>query len=164
MPMLAVIAMTVAFAMIVMGIIRFIGESPPIVKGAIATVPSLMGKTVAEASKMARDQDTELIVVGERESDRYAAGQIMHQTPVPGWRPYDRQPIRVTVSSGVLAPNLVGRGFADGAKQANELGWKIARVETAPGTGQAPTTVIMQFPPPGNLVNQPGEIALVIAE
>jgi beta-lactam-binding protein with PASTA domain len=88
----------------------------------------------------------------------------MRQTPVPGWHLYDGQPVRVTVSTGVIVPDVLGKSITEAAKQANELGWKVARVEPAPRNGAEPTTILMQSPQPGDLVHGPGELALVIAE
>jgi hypothetical protein len=162
--LIALFGTLLTFLLIVLGIIHYVGETPPIVKGAVLTVPSLAGKTVDEARKVAAENEMELLVVGERPSDRYSAGQIMHQSPVPGWRPYDKQPLRVTLSSGVVVPNLVGLSITDAAKQANQRGWKIARVESGPSDGAERATVLMQSPPPANLVDAPGEVALVVAD
>ncbi len=78
------LATLLTFVVIALGIMRFIGDTPLIAKGVAMSVPSLQGKTVAEAQQIANQSDTQLLVVGERESDRYPAGEIMHQTPVPG--------------------------------------------------------------------------------
>jgi beta-lactam-binding protein with PASTA domain len=88
----------------------------------------------------------------------------MHQSPVPGWHPYEKEPVRVTLSNGVLVPNLVGLSITEAAKQANQRGWKIARVETGASNGTEHASVIMQSPPPDNLLDAPGEFALVVAE
>lgn len=153
-----------AFILIAMMMSRAIGDMPLIKNGVALSVPSMLGKSVEEAQRIASEQDMELLVVGARESDRYPAGQILQQSPVPGWRPYDKQPIRVTVSAGVLVPDFVGKPFVDAAKQANQLGWKIARVEPSIGGSQPATTVLIQSPGPGSLVPAPGELALVIAQ
>ena len=58
----------------------------------------------------------------------------------------------------------IGKPIADAAKHANQLGWKVARVEPSPGGEAQSTTVLMQYPEPGALVPAPGELALVIAE
>jgi len=158
------LATLLTFVVIALGIVRFFGDTPLITAGVAMSVPSLQGKTVAEAQQIANQSDTQLLVVGERESDRYPAGQIMHQTPVPGWHLYDRQPLRVTVSTGVIVPDVLGKSINEAAKQANELGWKVARVEPAPRKGAEATTILMQSPEPGELVHAPGELALVIAQ
>jgi serine/threonine-protein kinase len=166
-PLASVIALSatlLVFVMLVLGIARFFGDAPPIVKGAALNVPSLAGKSVDEARKLAADQGLELLVIGERPSDRYPVGHVMHQSPVSGWRPYEKQPIRVTLSNGVVVPNLVGLPITEAAKQANQRGWKIARVETASANGAERATVMLQSPPPENLVPAPGEVALVVAD
>jgi beta-lactam-binding protein with PASTA domain len=68
------------------------------------------------------------------------------------------------LSNGVVVPNLVGLPIAEAAKQANQRGWKIARVETGPGDGAERATVVLQSPAPNNLVAAPGEVALVVAD
>ncbi len=68
------------------------------------------------------------------------------------------------MSTGVIVPDVLGKSITEAAKQANQLGWKIARVEPAPGNGAETTTILMQSPKPGDLVPDPGELALVIAE
>ncbi|HEX3245694.1 MAG TPA: PASTA domain-containing protein [Chloroflexota bacterium] len=162
---LALIATLLAFVMITLFMLHMSGEVPFIGRGVALNVPSVLGKTVPEAQQVAGQQEMQLQVIGSRESDRYAAGRIMQQSPVAGWHPFETQPIRVTVSSGVLAPNLVGKSFVDAAKQANDLGWKIARVDTTPRKeAQAAATVLVQSPAPDVLLDAPGELALVITE
>jgi hypothetical protein len=161
---LALCATLLVFGLAVIGITRVFGDAPSIVKGATQSVPSLAGKSVEEARKVAAEQGLELLVIGERPSDRYPVGQVMHQSPVPGWHPYEKEPVRVTLSNGVLVPNLVGLSITEAAKQANQRGWKIARVETGASNGTEHASVIMQSPPPDNLLDAPGEFALVVAE
>jgi serine/threonine-protein kinase len=161
---LALCATLSVFVLAVLGVARIFDGVPPIVKGATLSVPSLAGKSVEEARKITSEQGLELVVVGERPSDRYQVGSVMQQSPVPGWRPYEKQPIRVTLSNGVLVPNLVGLSITEAARQTNQRGWKIARVETGPSDGAERATVMLQFPAPNNLVDAPGEIALVVAE
>jgi serine/threonine-protein kinase len=151
--------------MITLFMLHMSGEVPFIGRGVALNVPSVLGKTVPEAQQVAGQQEMQLQVIGSRESDRYAAGRIMQQSPVAGWHPFETQPIRVTVSSGVLAPNLVGKSFVDAARQANDLGWKIARVDTTPRKEAQPAaTVLVQSPAPDVLLDAPGELALVITE
>jgi eukaryotic-like serine/threonine-protein kinase len=161
---LALCATLSVFVLAVFGFARVFDAAPSIVKGATLNVPSLPGKSVDEARKIASEQGLDILVIGERPSDRYPVGQVMQQSPVPGWRPYEKQPIRVTLSNGVLVPNLVGLSITEAAKQANQRGWKIARVETGPSDGAEHASVMIQSPPPDNLVDAPGEIAVVVAD
>jgi beta-lactam-binding protein with PASTA domain len=161
---LALIGTLLAFVMITLFMLHRIGDVPFIGRGVALNVPSVLGKTVPEAQQAAGQQEMQLQVVGSRESDRYAAGRIMQQSPVAGWHPFETQPIRVTVSTGVLVPNLVGKSFVE-AKQATDLGWTIARVDTTPRKDAQPAaTVLVQSPAPDVLLDAPGELALVITE
>ena len=162
---LALIGTLLAFVMITLFMLQMIGDVPFISRGVALNVPSVLGKTVPDAQQAAAQQEMQLQVIGSRESDRYAAGLIMQQSPVAGWHPFETQPIRVTVSSGVLVPNLVGKSFLEAAKQASDLGWKIARVDTTPRNDAQPAaTVLLQSPAPDVVLDAPGELALIITE
>jgi len=76
-------------------------------------VPSLAGKTVAEATRIAAALGLGLRVDDNRRSDeKIPTGQIMQQDPPPGVRTRQERTVRVWVSAGVrstVVPALVGQ-------------------------------------------------------
>ena len=76
-------------------------------------VPSLLGKTVAEAEA---DEEIEgvftVVTVGQRASSDYPAGQIIEQTPAAGRTVRENREISVFISTGVKSgtmPNVVNQ-------------------------------------------------------
>ena len=60
---------------------------------------------------------------------------------------------------------MIGRIFKETAVIAlSALGWKVARIERSPRPGHPANSVVLQHPPPGELVSAPGEILLAVAE
>ncbi len=128
------------------------------------TVPEVAGKTVDEARALAQASGMELAVVGERPSDRAHAGVVVQQSPIGGWRIEDDQPLRVTVSAGLIVPDVRGQLLEEATATLGEIGWRVGRVDPAPWPGTRAGTVILQHPPPGQPVPAPGELALIVAQ
>jgi serine/threonine-protein kinase len=126
--------------------------------------PDLIGMSVAEAEAAARAKGLDVVVIGERPSDRLAQGLVVQQSPVAGRATRERQAVRITVSAGVTVPDVRGLLLPNATETLNALGWKVARVERSPRPGNPGNSVVLQHPPPGELVSAPGEILLAVAE
>jgi serine/threonine protein kinase len=128
------------------------------------TAPDVVGMTVDQAHATASASGIELVVVGERVTDKTPRGQIVQQAPVAGFQLDAKQPLRVTVSSGVSVPDIRGKTLPQAEAELAELGWKIARIDRGPQPAAAPGTIALQSPAPGETVPGPGELAVVVAE
>ena len=128
------------------------------------SAPELLGLPVKDARALTQAREAELIVVGERPSDRVPRGRIVQQTPVAGRLIPKREPIRVTLSSGVQVPDVRGLALPNAMETLARLGWRVGRVERSEQPGQSTDTVVLQHPPPGALVDEPGELLLAVAE
>ena len=74
------------------------------------------------------------------------------------------EPIRVTVSAGVLVPDVRGKSLQNAQAQLSELGWRVARADRGQYPGYPAGTVVLQHPPPGQVASEPGELALGVAQ
>jgi serine/threonine-protein kinase len=129
----------------------------------MARVPDLTGMTVPEARSLAGSRGFQVIVIGDRVTDRDPRDRIVQQSPIAGWEASD-QPIRVTVSAGVRVPDVRGKSLENATAALTELGWRVARVERGSFPGQPSGTVVLQSPAPNEVAPGPGELLLAIAQ
>lgn len=79
----------------------------------ISRVPDLLGRSIEEATNVAKNREFEITVVGTAESDVYGEGTVCRQSPVSGSSYEKGSIIEVWLSSGsstnvLVMPNLVG--------------------------------------------------------
>ena len=129
----------------------------------MARVPDMTGMTVPEARSLAGSRGFQVIVIGDRVTDRDPRDRIVQQSPIAGWEASD-QPIRVTVSAGVRVPDVRGKSLENATAALTELGWRVARVERGSFPGQPSGTVVLQSPAPNEVAPGPGELLLAIAQ
>ena len=127
-------------------------------------VPDFAGMSITEARAAAEARGLELTVLGDRLSDRVPKDTIVEQAPVAGWKVDPRQPVRVTVSSGVAVPDVRGMSLENARAALDRLGWKIGRVERGAYPGNPSGIVALQSPAPGDVATGPGELLLAVAE
>jgi beta-lactam-binding protein with PASTA domain len=89
---------------------------------------------------------------------------VVQQSPVAGRATRERQALRITVSAGVTVPDVRGLMLPNATETLSALGWRVARVERTAHPGHPANSVVLQHPPPGELVSTPGEILLAVAE
>ena len=93
------------------------------------TVPDLLGMTIDEANADPAVKDIFTIVeVGSRESNKYAAGQIVEQSPTEGNVVRSNREIQVFVSTGEktdIMPNVVGQEHRVAKINLNQLGLEL---------------------------------------
>ena len=71
--------------------------------------------------------------------------------------------LRVTLSDGLVVPNVVGRTLEEAKAYLGQLGWTV--IPTAPAANSWNTKLIkLQHPAPGLSVDAPGEIAIALGE
>src|SRR5439155_5014116 len=155
------LAAVVACVLVISFLVPFLKGVPVLAGGSRKVdVPELIGIPISDARALALSRGLELTVVSDRPTDRVPKGQIVQQAPVAGWRADDRQPIRVTLSAGVTVPDVRGKSLENAQAQLAELGWRVAKVERGSYPGYPAGTIVLQFPQPGEVAYEPGELAL----
>ena len=126
-------------------------------------VPSLAGKTVADATRNAAALGLGLRVDDNRRSDeKIPAGQIMQQDPPPGVRTRQERTLRVWVSSGArstVVPTLVGQTDRTARIKLEQDGIEVVSVTEVRSPDYAADAVVAQDPAPQ--VRAPGVSLLV---
>jgi len=126
-------------------------------------VPSLAGKTVTDATRIAAALGLGLRVDDNRRSDeKIPAGQIMQQDPPPGVRTRQERTLRVWVSSGArstVVPTLVGQTDRTARIKLEQDGIEVVSVTEVRSPDYPADAVIAQDPAPQ--VRAPGVSLLV---
>jgi beta-lactam-binding protein with PASTA domain len=146
---------SIIFAIIVMAIAQFINEIPRPRLNVGLTIPQLVGQPLTVAQDQAVSTQLSVQVLGERPSDQYPRGVVVQQSPVSGWHVNEAREIRVTLSSGLVVPDVVGQTRSEAESNLARLNWTSVSMDAAP---DAP--VRLQYPPPGVPVEAPGEMSL----
>ena len=125
------------------------------------TVPSVVGKTVEEATKQLEDGGLKLGEIVEEPSDEVEPGIVISQAPAAGTSQPPDTEVSLTVSTGpdsVLLEDLTGRSARDAASTLESLGLTVQSVDefhptievgsvirTEPGPGPVPieSTVLL---------------------
>ena len=115
-------------------------------------VPSLVGKTVNDASRDLADLGLALrIDANQRQDERIPAGRIMQQDPPSGVRARQQRTVRVWVSSGprsTTVPVLVGQTERTAQIRLQQDGLEIGTVSEFRSPDYAADAVVSQDPPP----------------
>jgi serine/threonine-protein kinase len=116
------------------------------------TVPTLIGKTVNDATAALTEAGLNLKVEeGRRPDPKVAAGQILSQEPQPGISTRRERSVKVWVSSGpraTIVPALIGESERTAQLRLQQDGFELAALSEV-RTGEYPSdAVIAQTPPP----------------
>lgn len=135
-------------------------------------VPDLVGISLDEARAIAVASGYTLQVTGERPSDRFSRGRVVQQAPVAGFKSPasllsfgfgDEQLLRVSLSAGVVVPDVRGKSLVEATARLQEFGWRVSQVDRGPHPGFQRDTVALQFPPPEQVMEAAGSIRLAVA-
>lgn len=98
-----------------------------------ALAPTLLGKTVEEAEKLAQLRGYTIMEVGRVASQEYESGLIVAQLPVAGTELAEGSAIQVTISLGsgelTYMPDLIGKTLAEAELLLNEVGLHVGTVD-----------------------------------
>jgi beta-lactam-binding protein with PASTA domain len=147
-------------AAIALAINQFIQDLPSPSFGSGHAIPQLVGMPLASVQERAHQDGMSIVLLGERPSERYPRGTVIQQSPVPGWSTGDESILRITVSSGLAVPNVVGQTLTEARAKLTRLGWSVV----APAATSADARVKLQHPEPGLPVDAPGELALAFGD
>ncbi len=116
-------------------------------------VPSLMGKTVSEATEIAAALGLGVRVDdNERTDQKIPAGQIMQQSPTPGVRRRQQRTVRVWVSAGARAtivPALIGQTDRTARIRLEQDGIAVVSTTEVRSPDYPADAVVAQDPAPG---------------
>jgi eukaryotic-like serine/threonine-protein kinase len=118
-------------------------------------VPSLLGRSVADAASAVRTAGLRLVVDGGHQDARTPPGVIIAQDPPSGGRVDRESVVHVVVSQGSgLVPNLRGLTFADAGRLVQAAGLRLRRIADIGGHGSdedrdRQSTVVLQLQAPG---------------
>lgn len=116
------------------------------------TVPDLVGRPLADATRLAGELDLNLRVEELRRPDtKVPEGAVLGQDPTPGSASRRQRSIRVWLSSGAhvaLAPALVGEAQRAAEIRLAQEGLAVGRVAEIRSDQYPPDVVVAQDPPP----------------
>jgi hypothetical protein len=147
-------------AVVALGIAQYIEDLPRPAFAGGRTIPQLVGTPLAAVHERAQQDGLSVLVLGERPSGRYPRGTVIQQSPVAGWSASEDSILRVTVSSGLAVPDVVGHTLAEARSKLSRLGWSLV----APVGTSADARVKLQYPEPGQPVDAPGELSLAFED
>lgn len=163
-PATAAVLGSLLFAAFLTWLVQVGGQVPSASRVMGVQLPNVVGSSLADAERQARALGLKLIVLGERPSEQYRRGLVVQQSPVPGWQFSTDGTLRVTVSAGLAVPDVRGVPLNQAMARLGPLGWRIGRIDTAAANRRELLQVTMQHPPPGSLVDAPGELSLALSE
>ncbi|MGE5558049.1 MAG: protein kinase domain-containing protein [Bacillota bacterium] len=134
---------------------------PPSVK-----VPNLVGKTLEEARRLARDKGLHVQLGQLLYSDVYPENCIIHQKPAAGSFMRKSQPVKVDLSKGnsmVRMPDLTGLEENLARMKLEELGLEIGSLVQIPTDEVAPGIVLEQNPAAAQMIPQNTRIILSVS-
>ncbi len=129
------------------------------------TVPSLIGRTVADAGKAILPFHLGVMVTAQRQDPRAAVGVILNQDPPPGQRVVKGSVVRLTVSQGSgVVPHVEGQPVAQAAHQLEAAGLRLGRVVYTPDDREDSGTVIHQFQASGTHLAPNGQVDVLVSQ
>ncbi|HPX70150.1 MAG TPA: Stk1 family PASTA domain-containing Ser/Thr kinase [Bacillota bacterium] len=130
-------------------------------------VPLLEGKKYDEAREMLAEMNISLTIEMQLQSEKYAAGVIMSQSPIAGSSVKEGQTVKVTVSSGGkpsgVAPNLLEMSLTKAIRTIESYGYVFGGSTEEYNEEVAKGLVISQNPAVGSEMADGGIITLVVS-
>lgn len=122
------------------------------IHGREVTMPSLVGKNVAEASRLLTSQGL-VLRVADRVYSELPVNVVVRQTPPPGMLMKVSQQAHVVLSLGqqkLSIPALEGKSLRASRIELLRIGLQIGEVSGLALPAVAPDTVVIQYPRPGS--------------
>lgn len=129
------------------------------------TVPPFVGRTVADAGKMALPLQIGIAVTATRQDPGAAVGVILGQDPPPGREVRKGTVVRLTVSQGSgLVPDVRGLAVTQAARRLEAAGLRLGQVTSTFAGLTPPGTVIQQFVAPGAHLAPNGPVDVLVSQ
>jgi beta-lactam-binding protein with PASTA domain len=137
------------------------------IHGREVAVPDLVGKTPAEAKKIAEASELQMAVERQYYSATVPEGRILSQLPPAGTQVRRGWQIRVAESLGrqrVEIPNVLGQSERAAELNIRRRGLDVGAVAQMQMPGLPPTQVLSQSPPPNASGVSAPKISLLVTE
>ena len=121
------------------------------VRGTEVEVPSILGKSVGEASELLERIHLRNEVIGERFDPEFPKGTVLSQHPQPGGRMKAEGRVQLIVSLGEKTnpvPDLKGASLRVARLMARQAGFEFGNISEISITGVEKDHIVEQFPPP----------------
>jgi serine/threonine-protein kinase len=121
------------------------------VRGTEVEVPSILGKSVGEATRLLEEIHLRNEVIGERFDPQYPEGTVVSQHPQPGGRMKTSGKVQLIVSLGEKTnpvPDLKGASLRVAHLMAREAGFEFGNISEISIAGIEEDHIVEQFPPP----------------
>ena len=129
-------------------------------------VPTVVGRTEAEARAILAQQSLEFGVDQRIYSDSVPMGYVIRQDPEPGRRVREGRRVWVTLSLGPevgVVPDVVGRPLREAQVAITQGGFVLGEVTTRYEARLTPNTVVLQDPAAGSRLEKGRPIHLVVS-
>lgn len=134
---------------------------------ATTTVPTITGRSLAEAEIELKSSGLEVGEVSEQPSEEFDAGIVISQTPEPGAEVARGTPVDLVVSSGpagVTVPSVLDMSLEQAEETLASAGLEVGTVSAQQRSDVDPGIVISQTPQPSSEVAPGTEVDLVVSE
>jgi hypothetical protein len=126
-------------------------------------VPALVDQPITEAKEDAAAAGLEVVVTRGDPDAQQPKDLVLAQTPAPGAQLHRGQPVRLTVSPGILPPNVVGKTIDQARAELLLAGWSAApELERRAVPGTSPNVVLNQRPGRDELAPDRGPVTLIV--
>jgi serine/threonine-protein kinase len=136
------------------------------IRGREVAVPSLVGKTEAEAAEILANNGLLLKVSSKRFSSDIPEGQILEQIPSSGTRLKTNRTVKVLLSLGdrrFAVPNLLGTSLRAAQLMLAQRRLTVGNTLYAHTATGEPSTVAYQSPPPGTIEGSDPSVNVLIS-
>jgi len=130
-------------------------------------VPAVLGIRIEEAEETLNKLNLGLRVTESAYSQEVAAGLIIKQTPLPGFKVREGRVIGVIRSLGpptLRVPDVVGESFAEAQRSIVKVGFAVGVVRKVFTVALRKGQVVTQDPVPGKVFTMPVKVDLTVAD
>ena len=123
------------------------------VRGSEVEVPSIIGKSVGEATEILERMRLKRQVIGERFDPEFPKGTVISQHPQPGRSIKAQRKVQVIVSLGEKTkpvPDLRGASLRVARLMASQAGFEFGYISEISIDGTPKDHIVQQFPPPNS--------------
>lgn len=135
-------------------------------KDGVVQVPNLIGKDTASTIKILDSLKLKLVYSATKTDDRYPAGTVINQNPIPGKIVKPGRRIYIVVSGGeqfIIVPDLIGKSIRDVKFMLERNHLQLEEIGYEPAEDYPPNTVIRQSIEPGSKVKKNTLISLTVS-
>ncbi len=133
----------------------------------IVSVPKLTGLSIKDAVKITGDLNLILKIKEEVQNENYPEGYIVSQSPKPGVKIREENPVEVIIATKSLSkivPNLLGFNIYEAEEKLSEKGINLLRKAYVYDSVIEKDVIISQFPAPGTLLGKEPGVSLLISK